>query len=52
MSGGVWLDAREYSEIRAVRGHLRKTGRIEPDPVGGVKGALPEFIDRAISALM
>lgn len=49
---GLWLDVREYREIRAVRGHLRKTGRLEPDPVSGVKGALLDLIDQAISALM
>jgi len=27
-------------------------GRLEPDPVGGVKGALLDLIDRAISELM
>lgn len=48
---GLWLDTREYSEIHAVRGHLRKTGRLEPDAVGGVKGALLDLIDRTISSL-
>jgi len=49
---GVWLDDRELREIQTVRRHHRDEGTLETlPPVGGMKGALIDFVNRAISSL-
>ena len=50
--GGLWLDAGEFNEIKAVREALEKSGELEEyaQPTGA-KGALLNFIDTAIEAL-
>ena len=48
---GLWLDHNEFQEVRAVRGHLKRSGKLEPDPVPGLKGTLISFINRAIDEL-
>ena len=50
--GGMWLDAGEFQEIKAVRRALEKDGTLEEyAQPGGVKGGLLNFIDMAIEAL-
>ena len=49
---GLWLEAGELTEIRAVRKGLAQGGKLEEyAPVPGVKGALLRFIDSAIEEL-
>jgi uncharacterized protein len=49
---GLWLDAGELREIKAVRKHLAQTGELETfAPVTGLKGALLRFIDTAIGSM-
>ena len=48
---GLWLDHREFEEISKVRQHLKERGKLDPDPIHGIKGALLEFIDDAIKSL-
>jgi Zn-finger nucleic acid-binding protein len=48
---GIWLDAREFEEIRVVRAHMKKTGKLDDDPIYGIRGALLDFIDSAIHSL-
>jgi Zn-finger nucleic acid-binding protein len=49
---GFWLDKRESDEIRQVRRHLRRVGKVERyAPVPGVKGKLIEWIELQIDAL-
>jgi Zn-finger nucleic acid-binding protein len=49
---GLWLDAGEYQELVAVRGHLAREGQLDPaTTVGGTKGALLRFIETAIQSL-
>jgi Zn-finger nucleic acid-binding protein len=50
--GGLWLDAGEFNEIKAVRRALEKSGELEEyaQPTG-VKGGLLRFIDTAIEVL-
>ena len=49
---GLWLDAGEFKEIRAVRNSLQMSGELEQyDDVPGVRGALIRFIDSAIRGL-
>ena len=49
--GGLWLDAKEYDEIKVVREHRKLAGTLEQsDPVGGIKGTLLRFIDTAIDS--
>jgi Zn-finger nucleic acid-binding protein len=49
---GFWLDAGEFREIETVRRSLKKKLETKecPDP-DGIKGALINFIDRAIEEL-
>ncbi len=50
--GGLWFDQGEFKEIRAVRSSLEKWGeKQEYAEVTGVKGALINFIDSAITSL-
>jgi len=50
--GGLWLDAGEFHEIKAVRRSLEKDGTLEEEAQpGGVKGSLLNFIETAIEAL-
>ena len=49
--GGLWLDAGEFNEVKAVRQSLEKTGQLEEyAPPAGVKGGLIRFIDVALEA--
>jgi len=47
---GIWVDAGELKEIRAVRESLKKTGEAKDfqDPTG-IKGALLGFIENALN---
>ena len=50
--GGIWLDGREFAEIKAVRKNLRRRSKLEEyAPVPGVKGVLIRFIESAIDHL-
>ena len=50
--GGLWLDHREFKEIREVRKSLERWGEMqEYAEVTGVKGALISFIDSAMKSL-
>ena len=49
---GLWIDAGELKEIEAVRNTLRKNNQFkEYDEVRGAKGAIINFIDKAIDYL-
>jgi len=48
---GLWLDAGELNEIKAVRQHLAETGRLSMFASGpGVRAALLRLIDATISS--
>ena len=50
--GGLWLDAGEFKEIRAVRNSLQMSGELkEHADVPGVRGALIRLVDSAIGSL-
>ncbi len=50
---GLWLDASEFKQIREAREQLPSPEEPVPDgEVGGVKGALIQFIDAAIAQLL
>ncbi|MBL7215073.1 MAG: zf-TFIIB domain-containing protein [Phycisphaerae bacterium] len=49
---GLWVDAGELKEIETVRDGLKSKGKFqEYDDVCGIKGALLNFIDKAINTL-
>lgn len=49
---GVWLDGREFAEIKTVRENLRRRRLLEEHaPIGGVKGAALWMVDSAIEQL-
>ena len=49
---GLWLDAGEFKEIRAVRNSLQMSGELKQyDDVPGVRGALIRLVDSAIRSL-
>jgi Zn-finger nucleic acid-binding protein len=49
---GLWVDAGELKEVEMVRDALKKKGQLkEYDDVRGVKGAMINFIDKAIDYL-
>ena len=49
---GFWLDKKESEEIRQVRQHLRRVGKIEVySPITGVKGSLIRWINLSIDKL-
>lgn len=49
---GVWLDGREFAEIKTVRENMRKRNLLEEyAPVLGLKGVLIRFIESAIDQL-
>lgn len=50
---GFWLDKKESDEIRHVRRHLRRVGKVEMySPITGVKGSLIRWINLSIDRLM
>ncbi|MEX0654301.1 MAG: zf-TFIIB domain-containing protein [Phycisphaeraceae bacterium] len=49
---GLWLDPREFKEIKLVREQLDKQGELETHaPVTGIKGGIIRFIDQSIANL-
>lgn len=49
---GLWFDASELKEIKAVRSKLKQRGKLENKaPVTGAKGGLLSFIQTAMSQL-
>ncbi len=49
---GLWLDAKELTEIRVVRGHHKKKGKLEKvAPPTGIKGALVNFVNSTLDRM-
>ncbi len=49
---GLWLDADEFKEIKAVRQHWKKQGKLDSDAAGGgIKGKLIEWVNKLAEVL-